>query len=64
MRPGPTPQAAAIDLTNMRIHNPIYLAFALATAAYVGLANHNGWSLIQTVASRTWQHSIPNTQHK
>ncbi len=53
-----------MNQTNMRIHNPIYLAFAVAMATYVGLANHNGWSLIQSLASRTWQHSTPNTQHK
>ncbi|HZQ48382.1 MAG TPA: hypothetical protein VFC07_15300 [Verrucomicrobiae bacterium] len=48
----------------MKIRNPIYLPFAVALAVYVGLANHNGWSLIQSLASRAWQHSTPNTQHK
>jgi len=48
----------------MKIRNPIYLPFALALAVYVALANHNGWSLIQSLASHTWQRSYPNTQHK
>jgi hypothetical protein len=48
----------------MKIRNPIYLPFALALAFYVALANHNGWSLVQSVGSRTWQHVIPNPQHK
>jgi hypothetical protein len=48
----------------MKIHNPIYLSLALILAAFVGVANHNGWSLLDTVASRTWQHFNPATQHK
>jgi hypothetical protein len=48
----------------MKIHNPLYLAFAVALAVSVGLANHQGWSLLQSVASQTWQHSEPGTQHK
>lgn len=48
----------------MKIHNPIYLPFALALAVYVTVANHNGWSMIQSVASHTWRHFTPNTQHK
>ncbi len=48
----------------MKLRNPIYLPFALALAVYVGLANYNGWSLVQTVASQTWRHLAPNTQHK
>jgi len=48
----------------MKLRNPIYLTFALILAAYVSLANHNGWSLLYSVASQTWQHSNPATQHK
>jgi hypothetical protein len=48
----------------MKIRNPIYLPFALFLAAYVALANHNGWSPLQTLAANTWQHLNPNTQHK
>jgi hypothetical protein len=48
----------------MKIRNPIYLTFALILAGYVGLANHNGWSLIYAAASHTWQRSNPSTQHK
>lgn len=48
----------------MKMRNPIYLPLALALVAFLGLANHNGWSLLQTLASRTWQHSNPSTQHK
>ncbi len=47
----------------MKIRNPIYLPFALALTLYVALANHNGWSLVQSVAARTW-HAGPSTQHK
>lgn len=47
----------------MKIHNPLYVPFAIALAIYVGLANHNGWSLIKTVAARTLPHG-PSTQHK
>ena len=48
----------------MKIRNPIYLFFALLMTAYVAWANHNGWSLVQSVGSRAWQHLTPNTQHK
>ncbi len=48
----------------MKIHSPIYLAFALAVALSVALANANGWSLFQSVAARTWQRALPSTQHK
>ena len=48
----------------MKIRNPIYLSVALALTVYVALANHNGWSLVQSVASRTWQRLGPSTQHK
>ncbi len=48
----------------MRIHNPIYLPFALAIALALALANHNGWSMVQSLATHAWQHSAPNTQHK
>lgn len=47
----------------MKIRNPIYMPIALALAVYVAMANHNGWSLIKSVAARTWQHG-PSTQHK
>lgn len=30
----------------------------------LALANHNGWSLIRTVAAHTWQRTNPATQHK
>jgi hypothetical protein len=48
----------------MKIRNPIYLALALALTGYVALANHNGWSLLQSVTPRVWQPAVPNTQHK
>jgi hypothetical protein len=48
----------------MKIRNPFYLIFALATTMSVAVANHNGWSVLQSVAARTWQHFNPNTQHK
>jgi hypothetical protein len=48
----------------MRFRNPIYIPFALAIALALALANHNGWSLVQSLATRAWQHSTPNTQHK
>jgi hypothetical protein len=48
----------------MKIHNPFYLPFALAVAMLVAMANHNGWSLVQSVATNTWRHVAPNTQHK
>jgi len=48
----------------MKIHNPIYIPFALILAVYVVLANHNGWSLYQSFAANTWRHFTPNTQHK
>ncbi len=48
----------------MKIHNPIYLAIAMALTMYVALANHNGWSLVQSVAANTWQRLGPQTQHK
>jgi len=48
----------------MRIRNPIYLPFSLALLIYVALANHNGWSLVQSVAAQTWQRIGPSTQHK
>jgi hypothetical protein len=44
--------------------NPFYMTMGLALMIYVAMANHNGWSLIQSFASRTWQHLNPNTQHK
>lgn len=46
------------------IRNPIYLTLALAMLLYVAMANRHGWSLAQTLVSRTWQHSNPATQHK
>ncbi len=48
----------------MKFPNPVYLSFALAMTLYVALANHNGWSLIESAASHTWRHLGPNTQHK
>ena len=48
----------------MKIRNPIYLPFAVAIVIFLALANHNGWSLVQALASRTWQNSNPSTQHK
>jgi hypothetical protein len=48
----------------MRIRNPFYLPFVMAVIIFVGLANHNGWSLVQSVATNTWRHLNPNTQHK
>ena len=48
----------------MKIRNPFYLSVALVLMVYVALANHNGWSLVQTVAANTWQRLGPNTQHK
>ena len=48
----------------MKIRNPLYIPFALALVIFLALANHNGWSLIQALAARTWQHTGPNTQHK
>ncbi len=50
--------------TEMKIRNPIYLPFAVAMAVLVAVANHNGWSFVQSLASQTWQRSNPNTQHK
>ena len=48
----------------MKFRNPIYLALGLVLVAYVALANHNGWSLLQTITPRPWQSSAPSTQHK
>jgi hypothetical protein len=48
----------------MKLRNPIYLSIALALTVYVALANHNGWSLVQSVAANTWQRLGPHTQHK
>jgi hypothetical protein len=48
----------------MKFRNPFYLTFALLVAAFVATANHRGWSVMQSLAARTWQHSSPNTQHK
>lgn len=51
-------------MISMKPRSPIYLSFAFALVVYVGLANHNGWSLVQSLAAGTWQRSFPNTQHK
>ena len=48
----------------MKLRNPIYLAFALAVTLMVAFANHNGWSVIEGMGSRTWQRLYPSTQHK
>jgi hypothetical protein len=48
----------------MKIRNPLYLAFALAMTISVAVANHNGWSVLPSLALRAWQPSGPNTQHK
>ncbi len=48
----------------MKIRSPIYLVFALAVTLSVALANANGWSLVQSLAARTWQRLNPSTQHK
>lgn len=48
----------------MKIHNPIYTIFALLMAGYVAVANHNGWSLVQSVARHAWPRGYPSTQHK
>jgi len=48
----------------MKIHNPVYLPFALAVTLLVAVANHNGWSAVQSLAARTWQRLNPSTQHK
>ena len=48
----------------MKIHNPIYLPFVLVVTVFLALANHNGWSLVESAAAHTWRHLGPNTQHK
>ena len=48
----------------MRIRNPFYLPFAIIVMIFVGLANHNGWSLVESVGSQALRHLNPNTQHK
>ena len=48
----------------MKIRNPLYLAFVLAVTAFVALANHNGWSLVESAAAHTVRRLGPNTQHK
>ncbi len=48
----------------MKIRSPIYIPYALAVVILLALANHNGWSVIHSIASRTWQRTDPNTQHK
>lgn len=48
----------------MKLRTPIFLPFALALAFGLAMANHNGWSLVQALAARTWQRTVPNTQHK
>ncbi|HWW00924.1 MAG TPA: hypothetical protein VNZ64_14605 [Candidatus Acidoferrum sp.] len=48
----------------MKLRNPVYLPFALAVTLLVAMANHNGWSVVQSLASSTWQHLNPSTQHK
>jgi hypothetical protein len=48
----------------MKIRNPIYLPLALLLSAYVALANHNAWDPLKSLATHTWQHLNPATQHK
>ena len=48
----------------MRFRHPIYYPFVFVLLLYVGFANHNGWSLMQSVAARTWQRVGPATLHK
>jgi hypothetical protein len=48
----------------MKLHNPIYLPFALVITILVALANHNGWSLVQSVAAGAARHLVSSTQHK
>ena len=48
----------------MKIQNPFYLSLAVAAVLFLGTANHLGWSVVQTLASHTWQRTDPNTQHK
>ena len=48
----------------MKFRHPIYLPFALVLAVLLALANANGWSLVQSLASRAWRPATPNTQHK
>ncbi len=48
----------------MKIRNPFYLPFALLLAGCVAVANHNGWSLFESVAARTWRPHGPMTLHK
>jgi hypothetical protein len=48
----------------MKFRNPVYVPFALLVAILLGLADHNGWSAVQSLASRTWQRFYPSTQHK
>jgi hypothetical protein len=37
--------------------HPIYTTVALISCAYLGMANLNGWSFIQSSASRSMLHS-------
>jgi hypothetical protein len=48
----------------MKIRHPVYIPFALAVVVFVAAANHNGWSLIHSVALRAWPRSTSATQHK
>ena len=48
----------------MKLRNPVYVPFALVVVVLLALADHNGWSAMGFLASRTWQRFYPNTQHK
>ena len=48
----------------MKLRNPYYLTYAAAVSLLLAAANHNGWSLIQSLTSGVWHHTTPNTQHK
>jgi hypothetical protein len=48
----------------MKPRNPFYPLFAVGLCLYLAVANHRGWSLVQTFVPAALRPGAPLTQHK
>jgi hypothetical protein len=48
----------------MRLRNPIYVPFALVLVVGLALSHRYGWSVLDSLAGRSWQQRGAALQHK
>ena len=48
----------------MNFSSPKFFLFGLLLCVGLATANYRGWSLLATIAARTWDRSQPGLHHK